>query len=83
MVIKGTVPSCTEEIAQLPIIPIPKLVTASLKGDLSDMWRPTEWLHLAKAWFTDSSSTTDGTKSNGNYQSIGQGKELSILRKEQ
>lgn len=35
---KGSVPSCTEEIAQLPITPIPKPLTPSLKEAPIGLW---------------------------------------------
>lgn len=49
VVAKETMHSCTEEIAKLPIIPIPNLVTPPLKEAPIDVWGPTEWSHSPKA----------------------------------
>lgn len=38
--------------------------------------------HLANAWFTDGSSSTDGTKTNGKWQPIDRGIEWLRLRKD-
>ena len=60
VVAKGSVPSHTKEIAQLVIS---KTLTTSPEEAPVELWGPTEWSqHLANAWFSDGSSTTDETK---------------------
>lgn len=55
---KGSVPSRTEEIAQLPITPIPKPTQKMHLLDCGDQWSQP----LANTWFTDGSSAPDRTK---------------------
>lgn len=60
--------TCTEEIALLPIIPIPKSHTPPLKEAL---WEPREWSqHFANARFTGWFINHDRTKTTGNQQPI-------------
>lgn len=55
---KGSVPSHTEEIAQLPITPIPKPTQKRHLLDCGNQWSQ----QLANTWFTDGSSAPDRTK---------------------
>lgn len=85
VVAKGSVPSHTKEIAQLVIS---KTLTTSPEEAPVELWGPTEWSqHLANAWFSDGSSTTDETKADGKPRSIDcrrgwGGIEWPLLRKE-
>ena len=72
-----SVPSHTEEIAQLPSLNssfIPQRGTYLSVG--------TNRMLLANTQFTDGLSTTDGTKTNGKWQAYRAGMEWPILRKE-
>lgn len=68
MVANGSVPSRTEEIAQLP-----SLSSSFLPQRGTYLSVGTNRMVLANTWFTDGSSTTVGTKANGTWQSLEQG----------
>ena len=84
VVAKGSVPSHTEKITQLPNL----LTHSSPKEAPIEVWGLREWSqHLTNAWFTDGSSTTDETKADGKPRSIDcrrgwGGIEWPLLRKE-
>lgn len=65
---KGSVPSHSDKRVQLAILLIPKPITYPSKEIPIELCSPMEWSHLAKAWFTDGSSTTDETKTSKKQQ---------------
>lgn len=77
MVANGSVPSHMEEIAQLP-----SLHSSFLPQRGTHLSVGTNRMVLANTWFTDGSSTTDGTKANGKRQAYRTEMKWPVLRKE-
>lgn len=77
MVANGSVPSHTEEIAQLPSLHSSFLPQRGIYLSVG-----TNRMVLDNTWFTDGSSTTDGTKANGKRQACRAEMEWPVLRKE-
>lgn len=79
MVAKNSLPSCTEEISQLFLIPIPKPPKPHPKEEPIELWEPTEWSqHLANTRVTDCTVATERNnnnkkKSEGIAYSLGDG----------
>lgn len=63
MVAKLSLPSCTEEISQLFLIPIPKPSKPHPKEEPIELWEPTQWSqHLANTRVNDCIAVNEKNK---------------------